>query len=253
MVDHDDVHGIPEPSAEASDEDALAARLSAYIDDDLEPAERADTEALLGRSAGARAMLAQLHAVRDAAPMLRGALPAWDAVAAVSDASLERDLWPGIAARTTRARRPMALSLPAAAALLFAAVGLTWWLSHSAPAQSAPQGSHAPQGAQRTRYVLLLHETPSDGPQPPPDVLRPIIARYAAWRRERAVLGEKLADDGGLLLRGDDAQPLRPAGDMIGGLFVIEAADDAEARAIAATCPHLQFGGSIELRRIEDT
>ncbi len=35
------------------------------------------------------------------------------------------------------------------------------------------------------------------------------------------------------------------------GYFVIRARDYAEATSIAMTAPHLRYGGSIELRRIE--
>jgi hypothetical protein len=38
---------------------------------------------------------------------------------------------------------------------------------------------------------------------------------------------------------------------VIGGTFVIKAANDAEAEALAATCPHLMGHNWIELRRID--
>jgi hypothetical protein len=66
------------------------------------------------------------------------------------------------------------------------------------------------------------------------------------------VQGEKLADAGGSLLRGPHAEPFVPGHDAVSGFFVIEAADEAAARSIAATCPHLDEGGTIELRPIED-
>ena len=40
---------------------------------------------------------------------------------------------------------------------------------------------------------------------------------------------------------------------MIGGLFTIKAADYDEAVEISKECPHLKYGGRVELREIEPT
>jgi hypothetical protein len=37
----------------------------------------------------------------------------------------------------------------------------------------------------------------------------------------------------------------------VGGYFIIEAADDGSAAAIAHTCPHIKYGGSIVVRRMQ--
>ena len=111
------------------------------------------------------------------------------------------------------------------------------------------------------RY-LLLHETPADSASITPADMREIIGRHQAWARdlaERGQLagGEKLTDDGGRRLRLQDGRPLASDGpyteahDVIGGFYVIVAADDAAAETLAAGCPHLQGRQWIELRRIE--
>lgn len=41
------------------------------------------------------------------------------------------------------------------------------------------------------------------------------------------------------------------AGSGIAGYFLVDAENETEALRIARTCPHLQFGGKIELRRID--
>jgi hypothetical protein len=41
------------------------------------------------------------------------------------------------------------------------------------------------------------------------------------------------------------------AKDVIGGLFIVRAGDDAQAEALAASCPHLRGRQWIEIRRIE--
>ena len=56
--------------------------------------------------------------------------------------------------------------------------------------------------------------------------------------------GKPVASDG----------PYAEAKDVIGGYFVIEAKDTAEAEAIARDCPHLTLAASnwVEIRPIED-
>ena len=54
--------------------------------------------------------------------------------------------------------------------------------------------------------------------------------------------GKALATDG----------PFVEAKDLIGGYFMIDAVDYAEAEKIAETCPHLTGNQWIEIRRIEE-
>lgn len=111
------------------------------------------------------------------------------------------------------------------------------------------------------RYLLLLHETPADAHLSPSD-MQAIIARHQAWAAELAASGallggEKLTDDGGRHLRLQGDRPLASDGpyaeahDVIGGYYLLQAADDATAEALAAGCPHLEGRQWIELRRVE--
>lgn len=111
-------------------------------------------------------------------------------------------------------------------------------------------------------YLLLLHEVPGTYASVGPAEMAEIVERYRAWAgqlAERGLLagGDKLVDDGGRHVRLVGGQPLATDGpyaeaqDVIGGTFVIKAANDAEAEALAATCPHLSGHNWIELRRID--
>ena len=111
-------------------------------------------------------------------------------------------------------------------------------------------------------YLLLLHEKPADAVEVSPAAMAEIIQRYKAWSADlaqRGLLagGEKLTDDGGRHLRLQGGRPLATDGpyaeahDVVGGLFIVKAGSDAEAEALAATCPHLQGTQWIEIRRIE--
>lgn len=112
------------------------------------------------------------------------------------------------------------------------------------------------------QYLLLLHETPADAARITPAEMQEIIQAHQAWAgslAQRGLLagGEKLSDDGGRRLRLEAGRPLASDGpyaeahDVIGGYYVIKAADDAAAEALASGCPHLQGRQWIEIRRID--
>jgi hypothetical protein len=89
--------------------------------------------------------------------------------------------------------------------------------------------------------------------------------RYMAWAEQlrqkgKMVGGEKLAASGGRQIRTRDGKPVASDGpyaeakDVIGGYFVLEAKDLAEAEAIARECPHSALAPTnwAEVRPIED-
>lgn len=82
-------------------------------------------------------------------------------------------------------------------------------------------------------------------------------AEYGAWARAQAGLvidGAELAFDAQVLSApaGTAADgPRRDAsGAHVAGYFVIRAPDEAAAARIAATCPHVKYGGTVEIRRL---
>ena len=111
-------------------------------------------------------------------------------------------------------------------------------------------------------YMLLLHEQPQDFSQFSPEQIEAVIGEYIAWRKQieadgKFVGGEKLKDEGGRLLVGTDGDfrvtdgPYAEAKEVIGGYFTISAVDYNEAAEISKGCPHLKYGGRIELREVE--
>jgi hypothetical protein len=86
-----------------------------------------------------------------------------------------------------------------------------------------------------------------------------------AWAGElrekgKMVGGEKLSASGGRHIRMKDGRPVASDGpyaeakDVIGGYFVLEARNLAEAEAIARECPHLSLSPTnwAEVRPIDD-
>jgi hypothetical protein len=110
-------------------------------------------------------------------------------------------------------------------------------------------------------YMLLLEETPADLAHVTPEQMQEIVERYQAWTAQIAAAGhllggEKLKDEGGLLLRKSGGEtsvtdgPYAEAREVLGGYFVISAESYDDAARIARGCPHLEFG-RIRIREID--
>jgi hypothetical protein len=114
-------------------------------------------------------------------------------------------------------------------------------------------------------YMLLLHDRPEMFANVTPDDMQRVIAKYVEWRSALAaggklIGGNKLRDDAGRILdpraggRVDVRDgPFTETKDVIGGYFILRATDYDDAVALSRDCPHLMFGGRIELREIEPT
>jgi hypothetical protein len=113
-------------------------------------------------------------------------------------------------------------------------------------------------------YLLLLHEKPSDFSGLSADAIQAVIAEYVAWSQKIAgkgklVGGQKLKDEGGKRLTGYREEfrstdgPFAEAKEVIGGIFTIDAGSYDEAVEISKDCPHLKYGGWIEVREVEPT
>jgi hypothetical protein len=111
-------------------------------------------------------------------------------------------------------------------------------------------------------FLLLLHQTPTSFRNLSPEEIQKILGSYIAWRealmkRNKMRAGEKLTDDGGRQLRAQDGKisvtdgPYSESQEILGGFFMIEAADYAEAVEIARTCPHMGQGKWIEVRQVD--
>jgi hypothetical protein len=113
------------------------------------------------------------------------------------------------------------------------------------------------------KFMFLLRENPADSANITPQQIQEIIAKYKKWSSEmgakgKLVGGDKLTDEGGRHVRLKQGKvlatdgPFVEAKDLIGGYFMIDAVDYAEAEKIAETCPHMAGNQWIEIRRIEE-
>ena len=112
------------------------------------------------------------------------------------------------------------------------------------------------------KFMLLLHEDPGAFGELSPEEIQRIIEEYTAWRVRltesgQVVGGNKLTEDGGRWLASGDGGvrvvdgPYAEAKEVIGGYFMLQAADYDAAVEIARSCPHVRHG-RMELRQVED-
>jgi len=114
------------------------------------------------------------------------------------------------------------------------------------------------------QYMLLLHQVPNYNMDLPREKMLEMTKRYMTWAeglgaKGKLAGGEKLTAGGVRHVKVKDGKPVVSDGpyaeakDVVGGYFVIEAKDQAEAEAIAQDCPHVSLAATnwIEIRPIE--
>ena len=105
------------------------------------------------------------------------------------------------------------------------------------------------------QFMLFLHQAPNYNADLPREKMLEMTKRYMAWadklRAEGKLAGgEKLAAGGVRHINLRNGKPVVSDGpyaeakDVVGGYFLIEARDAAEAEAIAQDCPHLVIAPS---------
>ena len=113
------------------------------------------------------------------------------------------------------------------------------------------------------QFLFVLYDDPSADSELSPAEIQSIIAEYSAWAQEMGAQGKhlggnKLTDDGGRTLRPSESEilvsdgPYAEAKEVLGGYFLIEAADYDEAVALARECPHVRFGSRLDVRQIHE-
>lgn len=118
-----------------------------------------------------------------------------------------------------------------------------------------------------SRFMMLLYDDAENlqrWERMTPEEMQAVIERYDAWAGGLAAEGklaggEKLRDGQGRVVRGAGASrrttdgPFAETREVVGGYFLLDAADYDEAVRLAGGCPHLEYGGTVEIREIEPT
>ena len=165
-------------------------------------------------------------------------------VGALREAQLIRSPWFG------RRRQLVLAGLSVAASAVLFTVGFVigaWWKSPSIQI--------------RPEFVLLLRNSPRELPIRDQQDHTDRVREYSLWARnmirEGSVLdGEDLSDDGRILNLIDGQRvtsEITPdeKNTAVAGYFLIKASDYQQALSIAESCPHLKYGGVVEVRKIQ--
>jgi hypothetical protein len=112
-----------------------------------------------------------------------------------------------------------------------------------------------------SQFMLLLYDTEQArhafGTMSPDDMQK-ALEKYMAWRKAPfCVDGKRLADDYGRVVRSHKPGevttadgPYSETKEILGGYYTIEAANYDEALKLTKTHPHLEHGGTIEVRQV---
>ena len=111
-------------------------------------------------------------------------------------------------------------------------------------------------------FMLIARDVPQGFADVSPEDMQRIIEKYVAWgnKLEKAGkkrAGNKLRDGEGRVLRGNGGKlaitdgPFSETKEVIGGYWLIDAADYDEAIELSRDCPHIEYGASLEIREVE--
>ena len=106
------------------------------------------------------------------------------------------------------------------------------------------------------QFVLMLRDSGAFPTDISPEEIQQILERYGAWSARLQASGQKLKDGEGRVLARKESGlsivdgPYAETREVLGGYFLINAADYDEAVRLSEDCPHLDFG-SIEIREVE--
>ena len=107
------------------------------------------------------------------------------------------------------------------------------------------------------QFMILLYDDPATWRTISPDEMQKAIEKYRAWTKKPFTVDSKrLAGDPGRVIRSGAGKPRATDGpysetkEVLGGYYTIEAANYDEAVKRALDHPHLEYGGTIEVRQL---
>jgi hypothetical protein len=110
------------------------------------------------------------------------------------------------------------------------------------------------------QYMLLLYDDPSGWQTLSPEEMQKALEKYMAWAKKPFTVDSKrLAADAGRVIRSQGGKPRATDGpysetkEILGGFYTIEASSYDEAVQRALDHPHLEYGGTVEVRQLYGT
>ena len=107
------------------------------------------------------------------------------------------------------------------------------------------------------QFMLLLYDNPANWQKLGPEDMQKAIEKYMAWSKKPFTVDSKrLAGDAGKVIRSGNGRPRAIDGpysetkEVLGGFYLIDAANYDEAVERALGHPHVEYGGTIEVRKL---
>jgi hypothetical protein len=108
-----------------------------------------------------------------------------------------------------------------------------------------------------SQFMLLLYENSANFTKLSPEEMQKAIEKYMAWTKKPFTVDSKrLGGDHGKVLRPVNGKarttdgPYSETKEVLGGFYLIQARDYDEAVALASDHPHIEYGGTIEVRKL---
>lgn len=107
------------------------------------------------------------------------------------------------------------------------------------------------------QFMLFLYDDPASWQNLSPEELQKALEKYVAWMHKPFTVDSKrLAPDAGRVVRSQGGKPRAADGpysetkEILGGFYLIEAPDYDAAVRIALEHPHVEYGGTVEVRQL---
>jgi hypothetical protein len=112
------------------------------------------------------------------------------------------------------------------------------------------------------KFMLILHHKPNTNTKLSPAEMQQVMGKYQAWFDKirasgKYVSSDKLMDEGGKVMTMQNGRigvidgPYSEAKEVVGGYLVVRAENYDEAIEMFRDCPHLAFGGRLEVRKTD--
>jgi hypothetical protein len=112
------------------------------------------------------------------------------------------------------------------------------------------------------QYIILLYGEPKDWAEFSPQEMQEAFKKYMGWGQKMREQGRltgsnKLTDGSGRVLRGNSPMrvtdgPYTEGKEVLGGYYLFKADSYEHAIELTRDHPQLQYGGTVELREIQD-
>jgi hypothetical protein len=107
------------------------------------------------------------------------------------------------------------------------------------------------------QFMLMLYDNPAAWANISPEEMQKAVEKYFLWTKKPFYKDSKrLTEDTGRVIRSEGGKtratdgPYSETKEILGGYYLIEAANYDEAVKLSLDHPHLEYGGTVEVRQV---